>query len=303
MHAEAFRLRSLDKITEPWFRRPPAVGDGLGGGMGPGALGPGDAGAAAGVDGRVAAAPVEGNDDAAAEDSHRLRAKIRELKDRIKRQAGLDVQGRLAYNAGEEARRRERRREKEKEKKKRKRRRRDRGESSGSSSSSTTESLFQVAPSRSANGIRAMAEEHPGTLYQNGLEEITRVMGLREGATDGDSRNVKLVGYLQAILLGKHSLEKVGPKSARELRTLAEALDHLAQGRLPQVADLLMQRFKALEQSISDGHWGLASQMELVEEGGKTLASAKEQRTAARAELLRHKLEEARKRHGGNTRR
>ena len=101
------------------------------------------------------------------------------------------------------------------------------------------------------------------------------------------------------MLFGKHSVEKVGPRSGKELRTLAEALDLVAAGRLPQVADLLMQRFKALEQSISDGHWGIANQLELVEDTATTLTSTGEQRAAARAELLRHKLEEARRKHQG----
>ena len=107
------------------------------------------------------------------------------------------------------------------------------------------------------------------------------------------------MGYLQSVLLAKYPLEKLGARSARELRTIAVALDHIDNGRLPQVADLLMQRFKALEQAAHDGHWGVAQQLELAPELRGTLATEHEQRAAARAEHLRYKLEEARRRAGG----
>ena len=121
-------------------------------------------------------------------------------------------------------------------------------------------------------------------------------MGLREGADGSGESGAKLVGYLQAILFGKHPVEKVGPRNAKELRTIAEGLDHLASGRLPELADLLMQRFKALEQAVHDGHWTLASHLELVEDVGTTLAGPEEQRDAARSEMAQHRLLEARRR-------
>ena len=123
-------------------------------------------------------------------------------------------------------------------------------------------------------------------------------MGLREGATNDDGSAATFLGYLTAILLGQYPADKMGLRSARELQTLARALDHLGAGRLPEVADLLMQRFKAVEQYLHDGNWNIASQMEIVPDTADTLASAKEQHAAARAELLRSKLDEARRRGG-----
>ena len=79
------------------------------------------------------------------------------------------------------------------------------------------------------------------------------------------------------------------------MHTLAHALDLLSEGRLPEVADMLIQRFKAVEQSVQDGNWNLAGQLELVPDYAPTLASRDEQRAAARAEVLRAKLDEARK--------
>ena len=281
VHAEAFRVRDPARVSETWFRAPAGAyrsgssSSGLGGAAAPAA----------------ASRPEARADEEEDSELARLRTRVKELKGKLRRRGDSEIGDRLALSAADE----HRKQEKAHKKRKKKKRKRKGSSTSRTSTSEDDSSLFRVAPSRNANGIRALAEKQPGTLYQSGLEEITRVMGLREGASGPTDKTVKLVGYLQAILLGKHSLEKIGPRSGRELRTLAEAMDHLAEGRLPQVADLLMQRFKALEQSISDGHWGIANQLELVDETGITLTSAGEQRAAARAEMLRHKLEEARK--------
>ena len=85
----------------------------------------------------------------------------------------------------------------------------------------------------------------------------------------------------------------MGVRSARELQTLARALDHLGSGRLPEVADMLTQRFKAIEQSLHDGNWNIAAQLEVIPDVGESLASPRGQYAAARADLLRAKLEEA----------
>eukprot|EP00974_Lingulodinium_polyedra_P098946 9590582-Lingulodinium_polyedra.AAC.1 len=64
-------------------------------------------------------------------------------------------------------------------------------------------------------------------------------MGTREGATDESP--VRLMGYLTAIVQGRHPPDKMGVRNARELETLAQCLDLLAEGRLQEVADILMQ--------------------------------------------------------------
>ena len=71
-------------------------------------------------------------------------------------------------------------------------------------------------------------------------------------APDG-SQTANMVTYLASVFHGVHPVEKVGLRTARELRTLAQALDELHSGRLPELADLLMQRFKALETQVADG--------------------------------------------------
>ena len=47
--------------------------------------------------------------------------------------------------------------------------------------------LFLKAPSRGdASRIQAIAEEHPGRLFEEGLKEMSRFLGAREGADPKD---------------------------------------------------------------------------------------------------------------------
>ena len=71
------------------------------------------------------------------------------------------------------------------------------------------------------------------------MDEISRIMGIREGAAEGEEKDTpaRIVSYLQAILFSKYTQDRIGPRMARELRTLAEAMDHLEKGRLPQLED------------------------------------------------------------------
>ena len=140
-----------------------------------------------------------------------------------------------------------------------------------------------------------MAMQHPGALYDEAIENIARVMGLREGAT-GVPVRPKVRGYLQAVIFGHHPIHSVNERTVRELQTLASSLDLLEEGNLASVADALMQRFKALEMSLNDGNWNIATELEVVADSRPTLASATEQETARRAAMLRRRLEDARAR-------
>ena len=77
------------------------------------------------------------------------------------------------------------------------------------------------------------------------------------------------------------------------MRTLCECLDALQDGALPQLADLLVQRLKALEVGVAEGRSGVADNLELTPRRHVTLASLEEQTSAAKAELAELKLREA----------
>ena len=88
-----------------------------------------------------------------------------------------------------------------------------------------------------------------------------------------------------------------GIRTAREMRTLAEAIDSLLEGDSMRTADLLIQQFKAVETSVSDGSWSVARHLEWISEVGVGLASPAERDLIAKLELHRARLAE-----GGGTR-
>ena len=90
----------------------------------------------------------------------------------------------------------------------------------------------------------------------------------------------------------------MGLRTSQELRTLAECLDCLANGQLPRVGDLLMQRFKALEQSVGDRGWSIASQLE-VTDTRVGLTTEDEKLCAARSALMKRKVDEIKKKLAG----
>lgn len=85
----------------------------------------------------------------------------------------------------------------------------------------------------------------------------------------------------------------VGLRNARELRTLAEALDLLMVGKVAEAGDLLMQRFKAVELASQEGNWKVAQHLELIPETGVSTSSFKERRAAAKLEMEDYRLRKA----------
>ena len=141
--------------------------------------------------------------------------------------------------------------------------------------------------------IKSLAEMYPGRLYMQGVAEVDRVLGTREGATrasvDGKIEP-RFVSYLLSSFQGRYSVEKMGVGKARELRTLATALDQLGRGEVAQASDVIMQRFKAVTAAIEDGNWTLAQRYELIPEVGSGLIGVHERRLAARDEAQASRL-------------
>ena len=53
-------------------------------------------------------------------------------------------------------------------------------------------------------------------------------------------------------------------RSQREMSTLCVVLDHLAQGRVNQAADIVAARLKAVDQTMVDGNWETSRFLELL---------------------------------------
>ena len=169
----------------------------------------------------------------------------------------------------------------------RKKRRRDRSESPDGSSGS--EKDFRVASSWEVD-LLALSQRDPGCLLRSALREMKRYLAARGEANKEDLTAGRVVSYLHQILLPQYP--KAGLRSQRELVTLATGLDMLLEGDLGRLGDLLVQRFKAIEASLSaDGNWSVARHQELIPIQA-SLSTRAELTEAAKAELRALKLKQ-----------
>ena len=113
----------------------------------------------------------------------------------------------------------------------------------------------------------------------------------------GGDLPARVLAYLNSVFFGQHPQASMSVHTVREMRTIAMAIDGLLRGELPEVGDLLIQRLKALEQSVRDRDWSVASQLELADER-PGLVSLPEQHAAARHAVLQHRLADLRARQG-----
>eukprot|EP00434_Breviolum_minutum_P037625 symbB.v1.2.033370.t1/scaffold4139.1/size44681/1 len=178
-----------------------------------------------------------------------------------------------------------------KKKKVKKSNRRGRGSSSGSRSSNSQDDLYGHETSKYESLVEK-AKRHPGRLLRSGLEQMSKFMAARagsEGEPERAWRQQKVSAYLNQVLFNQHPPASIGMRNARELVTLAEGLDLLMEENFAGLGDLLMQRMKAVEASLSEG-WGVANYQELIPPPKATLTTDQERAFATRHALQQRKL-------------
>ncbi len=115
---------------------------------------------------------------------------------------------------------------------------------------------------------------------QEGLKNMQRYLvnlGVVK-ATDSCCRPVVMAYYTTCL---KPALGgKIGQRNDREMTTLGESLDALLRGDVTTAAELLIQRFKAVETSCHDGSWETSSHLELIRPNDVTCVGAKERELA-----------------------
>ena len=77
----------------------------------------------------------------------------------------------------------------------------------------------------------------------------------------------------------------------REMRTVACALDFLLEGDLVRCGDVLLGRYKALEEATHTGSWEVASEREAVPSRDMTLTSESERGRAAALQMRKVRLQ------------
>ncbi len=273
LHLDTLRERHLAEIDETWFRLPPGAARPVApavpavspGPVVPGALPPGGV---ASPDAAKANQAAPAGAAAADEKVEKLKKKLKELQDKEKKRKNLDnLFG-------------------DKKEKKRKKKKDDSDDSSAS---------FEDAPTRlSGSRIQYLARTQPGSLFRHGMEQVRRFLSWREGANadevDVDGETASLMAYLQLIVKTSTAHGHLSNRSTKEPETLASAVDLLVARRLPELADLLMQRFKAIERNAMDGHWEIANQYEVRPHAAHGLATQDEVFEAGRVRVAADKL-------------
>lgn len=94
--------------------------------------------------------------------------------------------------------------------------------------------------------------------------------------------------FLTVLVLQYQSRMPV--RTSRELRTVARALDLVALGQSAQAADLLAQRLKALELSLSDQSWARAQFVELIPQDAAVLTGSDELVMATKEQTAEMKM-------------
>ena len=79
-------------------------------------------------------------------------------------------------------------------------------------------------------------------------------------------------------------------RSARELQTLGTALDFILSGQVARGADVLIQRFQAVELAVSEGSWGISRHLELTADPKVSSVPEKVKESALRREKEEAKL-------------
>ena len=209
-----------------------------------------------------------------------------------------DDPGSSSSHGGKGKKDKDRKKDKKKAKADRRNKKRDRSGSTSSKSGSSEDSqaAFYGKDTARYESLAEKARKQPGTLLKSGLIQMSKFLAVRTGGTDEEAgrswRDQRVGAYLNQVLFAQHPQEKLGMRNVRELVTLAEAIDLLMEGQFAAVGDVLMQRMKAVETSVTDG-WQLASHQELIPPAKATLSTNLERSYVARQALQARKLEES----------
>ena len=164
-------------------------------------------------------------------------------------------------------------------------------------SDNSSESVFREGvPEKKAQQLMLFeySEKKPGRLAARLLQKMELLLSragtpvYQTGMMVNSTPSVALP-YLLTVIYPTYK-EKLGVKLMRELRTLATAMDQIAQGCPEKAADVIGQRMKALELALADQGWVRAQYLELIPQEGAGLADPEEQRMASKEQAIEAKM-------------
>jgi hypothetical protein len=151
----------------------------------------------------------------------------------------------------------------------------------GVGGSSSGDGIVPAGVASKRTHFRRLASEHPGRLFRSGLSSMEEQLSPLDGADGGAEVPAVALKYLLTVYTPQNPVRAVGLDMFRQLRTLAECMDLLVQGKTPQALDMLMQRFKACQMAVADKRWDAARWLELIppSEGQNVVSAADEELT------------------------
>jgi hypothetical protein len=138
--------------------------------------------------------------------------------------------------------------------------------------------------------FRTVSVKDPGRLLQMSLQQMAQHLSAHGGSTM-DAASLKFLSYLNTIFKAKYSTTAIGPRNNRELVTLAVALDHILAGDAGAAADVLTQRWRAIEMAVAQGgSWEQARHLEITPSDEVSLMSPAEENVLHKRILVMNKL-------------
>ena len=167
-------------------------------------------------------------------------------------------------------------------------------DSSRAGKSDESEPDFQAAPSDKSRQLQLLeySQKFPGRLAARLLTKMQDLLAREEGALNQNGRNQtpsSATSYFLTVLTPMYR-DRMNVRAAREMRTVAKAMDLIAIGRHPEAADVLAQRFKAMELQMSDQTWARAQHLELLPPEGASLVEKDESLMATKEQNLDVKM-------------
>ena len=151
-------------------------------------------------------------------------------------------------------------------------------EASKGSKSDGSGQVFQAAPSEKSRQLQLIeySQQYTGRLAARLLTKMQDLLAREEGAMNPVGQNqtpATATSYYLTVVAPSYR-DRMNIRMAREMKTIAKALDLVATGRHPEAADALAQRYKALELQMSDQTWARAQHLELIPPEGASLVKA-----------------------------
>ena len=151
---------------------------------------------------------------------------------------------------------------------------------SSSSSSQEDKGIDQEDLFGGASSVRKVSQEYPGVLTASWIRECQRFLLDSQGQVW--TKREGSVPPLAVQFFRNQMHGKMSPPMAREYVTIAFMIDLMLQGRIPESADIGVQRLKSLLSTHSGVHYSIAQKLEIIPADKTNPASLEETQEAAR---------------------